>query len=79
MQPGIVAHELGHSLGFWHEQSRPDRDQFIVVKSNNAIGASTGQFERRPWSEIDDYGGKYDLGSVTFVCNCKYTASVARR
>jgi hypothetical protein len=43
---GIISHELGHSLGFFHEQGRPDADQHIEVVGILVIGF--GAFGRRP-------------------------------
>ena len=31
----IPAHELLHVLGRYHEQARPDRDQYVVIHSQN--------------------------------------------
>ena len=31
----IVLHELMHTLGFFHTNSRPDRDAYVIVYTQN--------------------------------------------
>ena len=35
---GNIVHEIAHSLGFFHEHSRPDRDDFVTVHWDNIEG-----------------------------------------
>uniref|UniRef100_A0A0K0DHB3 Metalloendopeptidase n=1 Tax=Angiostrongylus cantonensis TaxID=6313 RepID=A0A0K0DHB3_ANGCA len=60
----LVAHELGHSLGFFHTQSRHDRDSYITVDFNNIRYGWRSQFVWQS-EEIDcNYNITYDCGTV---------------
>merc|ERR1719359_1892700 len=42
---GTAIHELGHALGMAHEQSRPDRDNYVRVNWQNIEPSKRSQFE----------------------------------
>ncbi|TKR57955.1 hypothetical protein L596_030590 [Steinernema carpocapsae] len=61
---GVIAHEVAHALGFWHEQSRPDRDAWVNVRWENIDRDSKGQFLKEQPSDVDNAGVPYDYGSI---------------
>ncbi|XP_023325705.1 zinc metalloproteinase nas-4 [Eurytemora carolleeae] len=61
---GIVMHELMHASGFWHEQSRADRDSHIRINWDNIIQGMEYNFLKYDLNKIDHLGAEYDTCSV---------------
>ena len=60
----IIVHELGHAIGFYHEHSRPDRDEHIEVRYNNIKPSATPNFDIKPPGTTNLLGYGYDYASI---------------
>jgi hypothetical protein len=56
----VVLHELLHALGFWHEQSRADRNTYVHVNLDSVKRGYENNFEIEPGIAI----GAYDYKSI---------------
>ena len=68
-EQGTIIHELLHTAGLFHEQSRSDRDKYVSIYWNNIKKAERDNYEKAPW-----YGAKdidfYNWNSVMhYSCN----------
>jgi len=61
---GTIMHEIGHSIGLFHEQSRPDRDQYVTILLQNVKSSSRHNFNKLTTSRIDSRGTSYDYDSM---------------
>lgn len=59
-----IVHEIGHVVGFWHEQSRPDRDEYIDIIEGNIVPGYETNFQKIPSWRIDSQGVGYDYNSI---------------
>lgn len=60
---GTLIHEVGHALGFHHEQSREDRDQFVKILWDNILDGRENNFDKATGDANSDLSG-YDFGSI---------------
>jgi hypothetical protein len=66
----VITHEIGHTLGFIHEQNRPDRDNFINVLTQNILQRGLSQYfistNSTPLTAAVDYNSIMMYSSNTF-------------
>ncbi|KAA0704933.1 Meprin A subunit beta [Triplophysa tibetana] len=60
----IVEHEFLHALGFLHEQSRYDRDDYVRIKYENIIAGFQNNFDKYSENITSTQGTPYDYMSV---------------
>ncbi|KIH45431.1 astacin, partial [Ancylostoma duodenale] len=61
---GTAAHEIGHAIGFFHTQSRHDRDNFITFNVQNVKPDWVDQFTKQTTATNENYGIPYDYGNI---------------
>ena len=59
---GAAVHEIGHAVGFYHEQSRNDRDNYLTINWGNIASSMQYNFQKMGSNGMDY--GSYDYYSV---------------
>ncbi|HEX8851053.1 MAG TPA: Dot/Icm T4SS effector Zinc-dependent metalloprotease LegP [Gemmatimonadaceae bacterium] len=70
---GNAIHEIGHTVGLWHEQSREDRDLFVTIHWENIQAGMAAQFNQHI-ADGDDLG-TYDYGSIMHYPRTAFSAN----
>ena len=58
-----ITHEILHAAGIHHEQSRPDRDEYVKIHWNNISDGAESNFQKLPLGYIFDHT-PYDYNSI---------------
>jgi len=71
---GTVLHELMHAIGFFHEQARPDRDDYVNILWDNMIDTPNTKYQFRKCGtnsgeKCSNQDLRYDLDSLMHYTN----------
>ncbi|NXE89887.1 MEP1B protein, partial [Menura novaehollandiae] len=61
---GTIQHEFLHALGFWHEQSRSDRDDYVTIMWDRIQSGKEHNFNKYDDKTSDFLNVPYDYNSV---------------
>ena len=65
-------------LGFYHEQSRKDRDQFVNILWDNMKGGDNVRYQFRKCTDCSDQDLVYDLDSLMHYTNHAFRSNWAK-
>ena len=74
-QSSVILHELGHAIGFQHEQCRNDRDNYITVYLENVASNMRYNYNklntdnrniRYDYTSIMHYGEKVKCSNISY-------------
>ncbi|XP_017857059.1 PREDICTED: zinc metalloproteinase nas-4-like [Drosophila arizonae] len=61
---GTVMHEFLHALGFYHQQSTWNRDEYIRINFENIKEGMEFNFDKYNKTKVENFGEGYDYGSI---------------
>jgi len=70
---GIIQHEFMHALGFFHMQSRSDRDNYVIIHEKNIRKGQEHNFKKYSSSMIKHFGLPFDYGSLMMYGGTDFT------
>jgi len=70
---GTVIHELMHVLGFWHEQNRVDRDDYVTINWENIREGLQHNFIKYNEDKVDTLQEPYDYQSIMHYSSYAFT------
>lgn len=73
---GNTIHEIGHAVGFFHEQQRTDRDNYIVINYGNIPSNYHSQFQTYVQRNENGYQiGQLDFNSIMMYDSYAFTSN----
>lgn len=72
---GIVVHELGHVIGFWHEHTRPDRDDHVQIIYKNIMAGQEYNFNKMKEADVNSLDEPYDFESIMHYARNTFSRS----
>lgn len=70
---GTTAHEFMHAMGWFHEQSRPDRDDHVTIMYENITPGYESNFNKYSTSVVGLLHYPYDYGSVMHYSSTSFS------